>query len=41
MIGYTGSFIIREKEGIDLENAEIQNLLDTMQEQVASFRGSL
>lgn len=33
--------LTREKEGIDLENAEIRNLLDSMQEQVTSFRGSL
>lgn len=31
--------LTREKEGIDLENAEIRNLLDSMQEQVTSFRG--
>lgn len=40
MVGFTDNSI-RKKEGIDLENAEIRNLLDTMQEQVASFRGSL
>lgn len=34
-------FLIHEKEGIKLENAEIRNLLDTIQEQVTSFRGSL
>ena len=40
MFGFTDCFI-RKKEGIDLENAEIRNFLDTMQEQVASFMGSL
>lgn len=38
---FYGYFFTRKKEGIDVENAEIRNLLDTMQEQVVSFRGSL